>query len=202
MSGHSASMRTSPVLPAVGTQPGHETAEAAATGLDLADVYEGHFDFVWRSARRLGVQAPQLEDVVQEVFIVAHRRLPAFEGRASLKTWLFGITRRVVRDHFRSARRKPLELLGEREPVDPHAADAEAQLVALEGVRLLHALLAQLDQDKREVFVLAELEQMSAPEIAQALEQNLNTVYARLRAARQAFDQALGRHLLRQRRTG
>jgi RNA polymerase sigma-70 factor (ECF subfamily) len=148
------------------------------------------------------VHAPQLEDVVQEVFIVAHRRLAEFEGRASLKTWLFGITRRVVRDHFRSARRKPLELLGQLEPADVDAADAETQVAAQQGTRLLHALLAQLDQDKREVFVLAELEQMSAPEIALALEQNLNTVYARLRAARQAFEQALGRHLLRQRRTG
>ena len=202
MSGHSASMRTSPVLPAAGTQPGPAAAKAAAPPIALAEVYESHFDFVWRSARRLGVQAAQLEDVVQEVFIVAHRRLAQFEGRAALKTWLFGITRHVVRDHFRSARRKPLELLGQHEPADPHARDAEAQVEAQQDVRLLHALLAHLDQDKREVFVLAELEQMSAPEIAQAIDQNLNTVYARLRAARQAFDQALGRYLVRQRRTG
>jgi RNA polymerase sigma-70 factor (ECF subfamily) len=195
-------MRTSPVLPAAGTQPGPVATEVAPPRVSLAEVYEGHFDFVWRSARRLGVHAPQLEDVVQEVFIVAHRRLAQFEGRASLKTWLFGITRHVVRDHFRSLRRKPVELLGQLEPADVHAADAETQVAAQQGARLLHALLAQLDSDKREVFILAELEQMSAPEIAQALDQNLNTVYARLRAARHLFDQALGRHLLRQRRTG
>ena len=54
-------------------------------------VYEEHFDFVWRSLRRLGVPRSALDDAVQEVFLVVHRRLAEFEGRSSLKTWLFGI---------------------------------------------------------------------------------------------------------------
>ena len=66
-----------------------------------------------------------------------------------------------------------------------------------EGRRVLEHLLDALDDDKREVFVLAELEQMSAPEIAEALEMNLNTVYSRLRVARQEFDEALARHRAR-----
>jgi len=60
-----------------------------------------------------------------------------------------------------------------------------------EEVRLLHRILDRLDDDKRAVFVLAELEQMTAPEIAEALSVNLNTVYSRLRAARAAFEDAL-----------
>src|SRR4051794_16597314 len=70
------------------------------------EVYEEHFSFVWRAARRLGAPAAAVDDVVQEVFLVVHRRLPEFAGRSSLKTWLFAIVLRVVRDHRRSLRRK------------------------------------------------------------------------------------------------
>jgi RNA polymerase sigma-70 factor, ECF subfamily len=188
--GHSDGMRVGPARPEVGHE-GH--------ALTLAEVYETQFDFVWRSARRLGVASLHVDDVVQEVFLVVHRRLAEFEGRSALKTWLFGITRRVVRDHRRSARRKPAESLGSLEPAD-QAGIADAQLSQRQETRTLHALLDELDEDKREVFVLAELEQMSGPEIAEALDVNLNTVYARLRAARSAFEQAVARHQARSRR--
>jgi RNA polymerase sigma-70 factor (ECF subfamily) len=155
-------------------------------------IYETSFDFVWRSARRLGVQQTHVDDVVQEVFMVVHRRLAEFEGRSQLKTWLFGITRRVVGTYHRTARRKPTEALGEREITA--AGNPEQSYAALQGHALLHALLDELEADKREVFVLAELEEMSGPEIAHALELNLNTMHARLRAARRDFEQALARH--------
>jgi RNA polymerase sigma-70 factor (ECF subfamily) len=189
VSGHPESMRAGPARPDVGCE---------AHALTLAEVYETQFDFVWRSARRLGVASLHVDDVVQEVFLVVHRRLAEFEGRSALKTWLFGITRRVVRDHRRSARRKPAEPLGSLEPAD-QAGMADAQLSQRQETRALHALLDELDEDKREVFVLAELEQMSGPEIAEALDVNLNTVYARLRAARSAFEQAVVRHHARSR---
>ena len=168
--------------------------------LVFAEVYEAQFDFVWRSARRLGVSALHLDDVVQEVFLVVHRRLAEFEARSSLKTWLFAITRRVVADYRRSARRKPSEPIGNYEPEAGASCLADAQLARNEDARLLYALLDELDADKREVFVLAELEQMSGPEIAEALGENLNTVYARLRAARSAFEAAVARHHARARR--
>lgn len=193
-SGHSGDMRAESVWPEVGPEP-----VAAVSAVSLAEVYETHFDFVWRSARRLGVASLHVDDVVQEVFLVVHRRLAEFEGRSSLKTWLFGITRRIVRDHRRSARRKPAEPLGAIEPADLGPA-ADVRMTRDEEARLLHAMLDELDEDKREVFVLAELEQMSGPEIADALDVNLNTVYARLRAARASFEQAVLRHQARQRR--
>jgi RNA polymerase sigma-70 factor, ECF subfamily len=168
--------------------------------LNFADVYEAHFDFVWRSARRLGVSALHVDDVVQEVFLVVHRRLAEFEARSSIKTWLFAITRRVVGDYRRSARRKPSEPIGNFEPEANASSAADAQLARNEDARLLYAILDELDADKREVFVLAELEQISGPEIAAALGENLNTVYARLRAARCAFEAAVARHQARTRR--
>jgi RNA polymerase sigma-70 factor (ECF subfamily) len=191
--GHSDGMRAESAWPEVGPEP------IQACALTLAEVYETHFDFVWRSARRLGTASLHVDDVVQEVFLVVHRRLAEFEGRSSLKTWLFGITRRIVRDHRRSARRKPAEPFGAIEPADL-GPSADVRISRDQEARLLHAMLDELDEDKREVFVLAELEQMSGPEIAEALDVNLNTVYARLRAARAAFEQAVTRHQARARR--
>src|SRR5579859_7717464 len=80
----------------------------------FAEVYEDYFSFVWRSARRLGAPEASVDDVVQEAFVVVYRRLSQFEGRSSLKTWLFGIVLNVVRAHRRSLRAK-----------HPHALSAE-----------------------------------------------------------------------------
>ncbi|MCC6877952.1 MAG: sigma-70 family RNA polymerase sigma factor [Sandaracinaceae bacterium] len=164
-----------------------------ADDLSLPRIYEEHFDFVWRSARRMGVAESAVDDVVQEVFLVAHRRLEDFERRSSIRTWLFGILLRVVSDYRRSLRRKGgLAPLPESLPDSGDTPDRRAE--RQQAVALLHRLLDTLDDDKRAVFVLAELEQMSAPEIADALSVNLNTVYSRLRAARMGFDKALARH--------
>ena len=159
-------------------------------------LYEEHFDFVWRSLRRLGIPAAHIDDAVQDVFLVVHRRLGEFEGRSTVKTWLFGIALRVASVHRRSAARRPTEPLTE-EPADAAPAAAETLSEAREAARLVHQLLDCLDEDRRAVFVLSELEQMTAPEISAALGVNLNTVYSRLRLARRDFDAALSRHRAR-----
>lgn len=201
MPGHPADVTVSTLLDALGRARSDRTADVAmAPTPTFSEIYEASFDFVWRSARRLGVLPAHVDDVVQEVFMVVHRRLPEFEGRSSLHTWLFGITRRVVGAYHRTARRKPAEPLGERELAAP-GADPEERCAALEGQALLHAVLGELSLERREVFVLAELEQMSGPEIARALDLNLNTMHSRLRAARRDFEQALARRTARARRS-
>lgn len=164
------------------------------------DVYEQTFDFAWRSARRLGVGTGSIDDVVQDTFVVVHRRLPEFEGRSSLKTWVFGILLRVVSDHRRTLRRKGglAELPHEDLLASAEAGPAEA-LEKTQAAALVNRLLEELDDDKRAVFVLAELEEVPAPEIAEVLGVPTNTVYSRLRAAREAFDKALVRHRARER---
>jgi RNA polymerase sigma-70 factor (ECF subfamily) len=177
------------------TSPQHIAPLASTSGRipSFEQVYEEYFDFAWIMLRRLGVRSAHLEDAVQELFIVVHRRLSEFAGRSSLKTWLAAIAWRVASEHRRHESRKGgTEPLPEDLPTadrDPHRAAVHA-----ESLRLLDHLLGQLDGDKRVVFVLAELEQMSVPEIAEALAVNLNTVYSRLRAARRAFDEALQLH--------
>jgi len=176
-----------------------EAPPQAEPPADLARVYQEHFDFVWRSARRLGVPDSAVDDVVQEVFIVVHRQLASFEGRSSMKTWLFGILRNLVLRHRRSWARRGREEALEESEVDAGEAGADEKLAESQARRVLHALLAGLDDDKRAVFVLADLEQMSAPEIAEATGLKLNTVYSRLRLARAEMERALERHRARER---
>lgn len=188
-----------PVLDEARPSAGSGAAGVTAEGLpregcwDFADIYERWFDFVWRTARRLGVPEAFLDDVVQEVFVVVHRQLDGFEGRSSLKTWLFGITRRVCADHRRAARRRgsqePLQEEGVRAPEDGPVES----LARAEAVHLLYRLLETLEASKREVFVLVELEQMTVPEAAEALGVGVNTAYSRLRLARRDFERALRR---------
>jgi RNA polymerase sigma-70 factor (ECF subfamily) len=169
--------------------------------LDFDAVYRAHFDFVWRSVCRLGIPEDVAEDVAQEVFVVVHRRLESYEGRASVKGWLFGIVRGVVANARRSLRRRRdnSALAAEAEtPRNDRHPQAEAEKA--EAVRILYAILEQLDEDKRDVFVLAELEQLAVPEIAQVLEINVNTTYSRLRAGRRQFSEAAQRHRARERR--
>lgn len=168
--------------------------EERPSAADFAAIYEEHFAFVWRSAKRLGIPDASLDDVVQETFVVVHRRLGEFEGRSSLKTWIFGVLRFVVNDHRRSHRRKGArgegadpDEIGDQGP-SPH------EVVAQQEARdVLKRILDELDDDKREVFVLAELEQMSMPEIAEAIGGNVNTLHAKLRAARQEVEKAVAR---------
>jgi RNA polymerase sigma-70 factor (ECF subfamily) len=168
---------------------------ARATALSFRDVYRDHFAFVWRMTRRLGVAHSSVDDVVQDVFVVLHRRLPEYDGRVPVRTWLFGILSFVVRDHRRRFRRKDARCVppprDSQSDIALPSADMSpaARAEHAERVALLRHLLDALDDAKRELLVLAYLEQMTVPEIAELLGLNLNTAYSRLRAAKQAFDQ-------------
>jgi RNA polymerase sigma-70 factor, ECF subfamily len=157
-------------------------------------VYAEYFRGMWRTLRRLGVAEAQLDDAVQDVFLVVHRKLAEFDGR-SLRGWLYAIAVRVASDHRRGAAQRRLVALPEL-LVDPRPDPAQASELG-ESIRLLHELLAELDEAKRTVFVLGELDQLSVPEIAEALGENQNTVTSRLRAARARFDEAYRRRLAR-----
>jgi RNA polymerase sigma-70 factor (ECF subfamily) len=162
-------------------------------------IYRQYIDFVWSSVRRLGVEAAAADDVVQEVFIVVHSRLHTLEQPEALRSWIYGVVRRTVSGYHRSRRSKRASgaaLIAEpdaaRWPATPfEVADQNDQ------VKLLWSLLEGLDEPKREVFMMAELDQLTVPEIAAILEVPLNTADSRLRAARLAFEEALARHAAR-----
>jgi RNA polymerase sigma-70 factor, ECF subfamily len=162
----------------------------------FAVVYEEYFNLVWSAVRQLGVNADAVDDVVQEVFVVVHARLGSVQQVESLRSWVYGVARRTVSTYRRARRSRHTsgaqyaEIASwlEPQPQTPHDIS-----VLADRRRLLLQLLAELDDAKREVFVLSEVEGFTAREVAEALEIPINTVYSRLRAARQAFEQALAR---------
>ncbi len=167
---------------------------------NLSEIYEANFKYVWRCLRGLGVTGAALDDAVQEVFLVVQRKLAGFDGACNIRTWLYAIVLRIARRHraesAREARRfltgdhvAPLELPGE----GATKADLRQEVEENEQLALARQALGLLDDPKREVFVLSCVEGMSAPEIARLTGVPLNTVYSRLRAARQAFAEAVSR---------
>jgi RNA polymerase sigma-70 factor (ECF subfamily) len=169
-----------------------------AHGVVLSEIYTEHVRFVWRSLRRMGVQDASLEDAVQDVFLVVHRRLAEFQARSQMRTWLFGIVLRVAQSHRRTVRRRQAHLVEvnplELDAVSPTDQEGPAELTTQrEASALLHRLLSEMAPDRRAILVMVELEQMSVREAAEALGINLNTAYSRLRAARAAFEAAVAK---------
>jgi RNA polymerase sigma-70 factor, ECF subfamily len=168
-------------------QPGAE--------LDFEQVYEEQLSFVWRTLAAAGVPESRLEDAAQDVFIIVHGKLSAFEGRSKLTTWLYGIARHVALDHLRRLareRRRERDLAGSTDG-EMVAASPEEEARAVQARRLLLELLGRLDPAKREVFVLVEIELIPVREVARMLDINENTVWSRLRLARAEFERHAAR---------
>lgn len=155
------------------------------TGDPFAAVYRAQFDFVWRLVRALGVEPGALDDVVHEVFLVVRRRLPGFAPERSLRAWLAGITRNLVMHHRRSHARhaRKLAVLPEPEPM----RGPDDALALADAAAAMTRFLDGLDADKREVFVLMEIERMTAKEVEAIVGVNHRTLHTRLRTARLAF---------------
>jgi RNA polymerase sigma-70 factor (ECF subfamily) len=179
------------MLPAAHALVGDAGAPLVVPSFD--EVYQAHVRFVWRTVRAFGVAEAHLEDAVQDVFVVVHRRLHEFAGRARIETWLFAIARRVAGAYRRTASRKTDRQQAIDDVVLASADDTFAAISRAQAAAAVAAVLDTLDEDKRVVFTLVELEQMSVPDVAALLELNLNTAYSRLRLARRAFEAAVAR---------
>ena len=161
--------------------------------LTFEKVYRTYFRLVWRTLARLGVREADLMDVTQNVFIVVHRQLSGFEGRAQLTTWLFSICRLVTRDYLRSApiRREIVVDFGEFASNDVQPETQLDHIDKQDLSRMLDAALEKLPERLRAVFVLFELEEMSGEDIATFLDIPVGTVRSRLRMARAQWDDVL-----------
>ena len=158
----------------------------------LSSMFHHHYDFVWRSVRRLGVPEDAVDDAAQEVFVVASRKLDAIDAGKE-KAFLFGTAARVAADTRRALqRRRQSPCSEEPEPID--ATPALDELVEQKRAReTLDHLIAQLPEEARPVFVLFELEGMTMAEIASCLELPAGTVASRLRRARELFGAQVAR---------
>jgi len=155
----------------------------ARPGPSLREVFDEHGAYVYRALRHLGAPESEVEDLCQEVFVVVHRRLGSFEGRSSLRTWLYGICLRIASDHRRRAR-----VRYERTAPDPGRDAAESSDLAPDNRAAARALLLDLldslDDEKRNVLVLYEIEGLTMNEVASVVGCPLQTAYSRLHAAR------------------
>jgi RNA polymerase sigma-70 factor (ECF subfamily) len=191
-----SSMTAMPAAAGPRAEAGTGSPVTAAALPSFRWVYDAYFDFVWTSSRRLGVPVDAVADVVQEIFVVVNARLSTVEQPASLRSWIYGVVRRTVSTYHRGRRVRSAS--ESHDPVDDLASPTQPSPLDLtvlsDEVRLLWLLLGELGPLKREVFILAELEEMTVPEIAKAIGVPLNTAYSRLRVAREEFNEALARH--------
>ena len=170
------------VVESVAAAKSEECAGSGPVPSRFEAVYRQHHAFVWRNARRLGAPEEAVDDATHEVFLVVARRLDEFDHRADLRTWLFAITLHVVR----ALRRKQWTYARR---LESYAAlkSVEQPLGARHGgdtAQALRQMLGRLDEKRCTIFVLAELEGMTAEEIARELGLRPGTVNSRLRAAR------------------
>ncbi|MEY4578720.1 MAG: hypothetical protein RL701_3423 [Pseudomonadota bacterium] len=163
--------------------------------LDFHGVYEAHFHFVWRALRRFVVREPDAMDQAQRVFLIVHAKLPEFEGRSRLTTWLFAICQRVASDYRRSAAIRR-EIATDARDIEGFEVSQQASTSSVDverRQRVAEAILDKLPEAQRVVFVLFELEELSGDEIAALLGVPVGTVRSRLRLARELFGREVRR---------
>ncbi len=180
-----------------------DDGKAAGAPADLATLFEAHAAWAGRTLRCLGVPESELADAIQEVFLVVHRRLDTFEGRSSHRTWIYAICLRVALAHRRrGARRREHEREGAAAVAEAQAATTpHDEVERLRALALALEILDGLDDPKRAVFVLYEVEQVAMPEIARMVGCPVQTAYTRLYAARAEVKRALARMRARGRTT-
>jgi RNA polymerase sigma-70 factor, ECF subfamily len=165
-----------------------EAANQTAAMPSLAEIFEQHTPFLWRALINLGVPAAEAQDQCQEIMITVHRRLASFDG-ASLRGWLYGICVRVASDYRRSARVRR-EILTDTLPEAADSADLGEALDRERSARRMMTALESLDEPKRAAFVLFEIEELTLAEVSEAVGAPLQTVYSRIKAAREQMRRA------------
>lgn len=166
-----------------------------ATGTDeeprrtsAGDLYRAHAGFVAGFLSRMGAGTVDVEDLTQEVFLVAHRRGGYVEGPARPTTWLAEIALRVLSTHRRTRRRKPeTPSTDALEGLRSDASGTDDRVASMRALERVQQCLEGLDDEHRAVFVLFELEGEPCGAIAAALDVPVGTVYSRLHHARKKF---------------
>lgn len=179
-------LTSSPLSESESEEPSAAAAQELPT---VAQIFHEHAAFIWRTLRHLGIPEADVPDVCQEVFLAVHRKIEGFEGRSKLRTWLYGICMRVASDHRRRAYVRREMPVSEPPPRQMDATQHE-EYQHQQARALLGRILEALDEDKRAVFVLYEIEGLPMKEIAEIVGCPLQTAYSRLHAARKHVTEA------------
>ncbi len=173
--------------------PHGEPPPAAVNPAEFEKIYRAEFRSVWGFLHRLGARDAALDDLTHDVFVAAYSRFHTFDRARSIKAWLRGIAWRLYSDlrRLHRHRREVDSELGEQFPCSEPGADE--RLAARQAREMIDEALGALDDDKRAVFVMFELDGMSIPEIASAMDAPVPTTSSRLRLAREAFTAAIRR---------
>ncbi|MDF2694899.1 MAG: polymerase sigma factor RpoE [Labilithrix sp.] len=147
------------------------------------ELFESYAAFVWRTLRYHSVAERDLDDVSQEVFLIVFRKLPNFDPHGSLRAWIYGICMRVARD-YRNRAHKRHEVLVDEVSDQGGGSNPAVESERLAEQRRLHEMLQRLDEEKRAVLVLHELEGLPMSEVAELVQCPVKTAYSRLAAAR------------------
>lgn len=164
----------------------------------LRDAYLREFRYVYQTVRRLGVRPSDLEDVVHDVFVAASRCWENYDPSRPLRPWLFGVAFRIVSAHRRRHAYRYEIIDGREVESADEEPNPEAKLEGEERRRIVARALDALEEERRAVFVLHEIDGVAIPEVAACLEIPLGTAYTRLRLAREDFNAAVKK--LQQRR--
>jgi RNA polymerase sigma-70 factor (ECF subfamily) len=170
------------------------SAELASELPDFRTVFDQHWSFVWRVLQHLGVRGADVEDLGQEVFLVAHKRLSDFDRTRPVRPWLAGICKKVAGAHRRRAhvrREAPSESVAD----EPGWANQEQLMEDRDALRRLEQLLQQLPEEQRMVFLLHQVEQLPMSEVVLILECPLQTGYSRYKAALQRIQAAFTKNV-------
>jgi RNA polymerase sigma-70 factor (ECF subfamily) len=169
----------------------------AAPKPDVRELFDAHGAYVCRTLRCLGVGERELGDVCQDVFLVVHRRLSEFEGRASVRTWLYAIClRRALAHRRKNARRREDAVADPPDRISDEPTPHE-ELLRAQKLALALEVLSRIDEERRAVFVLYEVEQLPMGEVAAIVGCPLQTAYSRLYAARREIAARLRRSSLK-----
>jgi RNA polymerase sigma-70 factor (ECF subfamily) len=155
-------------------------------------LFEAEFAYVWRSLRRLGVAARDVEDVAQDVFVQVHAKLAAYDPTRPVRPWLFAFAFRCASDWRRLARHK-VEVMVDPEQASATAPDADDAMARAEDRALVLQALECVDLERRAVLILYEFDDIPMARIAEVLGVPLFTAYSRLRVARAEFTAAVRR---------
>jgi RNA polymerase sigma-70 factor (ECF subfamily) len=195
-----------PAMPALAQQPSNSaqiatvgTAVIAPVGTSVVaqplpahffqQLFQAQHAYVFHSLRRLGVAERDLEDLTHDVFMVVHRKLGEYDPARPIKPWLLGIAARVASDYRKLARHRD-QVLAAPEVADARPS-ADVQMQANDAQALVIAALAAVDDSRRALLVMVDIDDMAVTDAAEVMSIPLNTAYSRLRLARKEFSAAV-----------